>query len=391
MASAAAAVLNRARLEPVRDDESDFVVRDVRLSDNAGLVALAASCAMAGALTLRIDRAPDFLALNRLEGDRWRLAVAERNGAIVGCVAFSERAVFVNGLRTRTGYVGDLKVHPDHRDTTIADALSMWAESACNGLPPRSPVVITVLAGNRAMERRLAGPRGVPRFDKVGTIRTHSITILWKRGRLSHFGARAITTTPAAWSDLPQMAELWNRVARRRQLAPTMTAQSLAAWIRAAPGLDISSYRLARSRSGELLGFLAVWDQRAFKQLTVVAYSPRMAAARKAFNFLAPLVGATRLPPAGSPLGCATVVHLCVPGDRAQVLRALLIDAHNELRHSDFSFMNVGLDVKDPLSRALRGMFAQPMDVNAYTMAERSGAPPEVLDGRPLHYEIALV
>ncbi len=390
-ASAASAVLNRARLTSARDDESDFVVRDARPSDNSDLIALAASCAMQGDVTLRIDRAPDFLALNKLEGNRWRVAVAERDGRIVGCVAFSERAAFVNGLRTRTGYIGDLKVHPDHRDTMIADALSLWAAEACRDLAPRSPALITVLAGNRAMERRLDGPRGVPRFNRVGTIRSHSIPVLWKRRRVPRWGAKSIEISPAGWSDLPRMTELWNRVARRRQLAPAMSAQSLAAWITDAPGLDISSYLLARSTNGELLGFVGVWDQRSFKQLSVVGYSRRMAAVRKVFNFFARLVGATPLPRTGSPLGCATIVHICVPGDRTDVLRALLIDAHNELRNSDCSFMNVGLDVRDPLSRALRGLFAQPTDVNAYIMAQRSGVSPEVLDGRPLHYEIALV
>ncbi len=374
-----------------RDEPDDFVVREARPSDNDGLIALAAACPMVGDLSLRIDRRPDFFALNKLEGERWRLAVAEREGAIIGCVAWSERRAFVNGREMPTGYAGDLKVHPAHRDTRVADALSLWAEAACGDLPPRAPSLITVLAGNRAMERRLSGVRGVPRFDKVGTIRTHSITILWKRGALGRRASSSIRTERARWIDVPQMGELWNRVARGRQLAAVMTASSLGAWIRKAPGLDISSYRIARSVSGELLGFYGVWNQQAFKQLTVLGYSPRMATARKAFNVLAPMVGAEPLPAPGSPLSCATLVHVCVPGDRADVLRALLVDSHNELRHSGVSFMNIGLDVTDPLRDALRGLFAQPTDVNAYVLAVRAGVAHEVLDDRPLHYEIALV
>lgn len=382
-------LVSRERLRA--DVPDDFVVREARPSDNDGLIALAAACPMVGDLSLRIDRRPDFFALNRLEGDRWRLAVAEREGSIVGCVAWSERRAFLNGREMRTGYAGDLKVHPDHRDTRVADALSLWAEAACRDLPPRAPALITVLAGNRAMERRLSGVRGVPRFNMVGTIRTHSITILWKRGSLGRRGPSSIRTERARWIDVPQMGELWNRVAKGRQLAPVMTASSLGAWIRKAPGLDVSSYRVARSEKGELLGFFAVWNQQAFKQLTVLGYSPRMAAARKAFNVVAPIVGAEPLPAPGAPLSCATLLHVCVPGDRPDVLRALLVDAHNELRHSGVSFMNIGLDVRDPLANALGGLFAQPTDVNAYVLALRAGLAPEVMDGRPLHYEIALV
>jgi hypothetical protein len=195
----------------------------------------------------------------------------------------------------------------------------------------------------------------------------------------------------ARWSDLEQMIELWKRVAPHRQLAPALTARSLADWIRAAPGLDISSYLLVRSASGEILGFFAAWDQRAFKQLTVVGYSRRMKIARTAFNALAMVAGGERLPKRGAPLACASVVNVCVPGSRPDVLHALLLEAYGDLRRRGCSFLNIGLDVRDPLATALDGFFAQPTDVNAYVITTRRGVLPELLDGRTLHCEIALV
>ena len=68
-----------------------LAVRDARPDDNAALVALAAACPMAGDVTMCMDRAPDFFSLARLEGERWRVGVAESAEAIVGCVAASER------------------------------------------------------------------------------------------------------------------------------------------------------------------------------------------------------------------------------------------------------------------------------------------------------------
>jgi hypothetical protein len=333
-----------------------------------------------------MDRGPDFFALNRLEGDRWKVGVAERDGAIVGCVAISERRAFVNGRETRTGYVGDLKVHPAHRDMTIADELSWYAERACSNLPPTAPVLITVLAGNRAMERRASGPRGVPPFTRIGTIRTFSLPILWRRR-----AEGSIVTARAGWSDLEEMVALWRRVAPLRQLAPVMAVDAMADWIRATPGLDVSSYSVARSQGGELLGFFAAWDQRRFKQLKVVRYSPRLKAARAVFNLLAPVLGGERMPGTGQALNCVTIAHVCVPGDKPEVLRALLVSAHNELRRTGISFINVGLDTRDPLSSATDGFFAQPTDVNACMVTSRSGIRPESLDEAPIHYEIALV
>jgi len=194
----------------------------------------------------------------------------------------------------------------------------------------------------------------------------------------------------AEWSDIEEMADLWLAVGSKRQLSPVHDAESLAKWIREAPGLDISSYRLARSRDEKLLGFLGLWDQREFKQLTVVSYSRRMAVARRVFNRIAPLVGAERLPPEGSPLNLVTATNVCVPSDRADVLRALVIAGHNELRHQGYSLLNIGLDKTDPLNAAMRGLLAQPTDVNAYVTTGRGKAWDRSLGGA-LHYEVALV
>ena len=365
-----------------------FVVRDATSADNDELIALAAACAMAGDMSLRIDRGPDFFALNRLEGERWQVGVAVADEKVVGCVAASERKAFVNGVEMRTGYAGDLKVHPLYRDTAIADALSHYAERAFAVLPPAAPVIITVLAGNRPMERRLSGPRGVPPFRKIATIRTHSIPILRPRRDRTGNGVRI---DAAKWSDVGQMVKLWRKVAPQRQLAPAFTAKSLSAWIGAAPGLDISDYRIARSTAGEMLGFLAVWDQRSFKQLVVVGYSPRMKLVRTAFNAIATMLGAERLPRSGAPLSCVSAAHVCVPSHRPEVLRSLILSAYNDFVGAGCSFMNVGLDTRDPLTGGLVGLLAQPTDVNAYAVTGRRGVAPELLDSRPMHYEIALV
>src|SRR5205085_616723 len=66
-------------------DTGGFVIRDATPADNADLIALSAACAMTGDIELRIDRHPEFFALNRLEGQRWRVGVAELMGRVVGC------------------------------------------------------------------------------------------------------------------------------------------------------------------------------------------------------------------------------------------------------------------------------------------------------------------
>ena len=126
-------------------------VRDATTADNAGLVELARSCPMRGDITMCVERAPDFFALSRLEGHRWRVGIAEDRGTVVGCVAASERLAYVNGAATRTAYVGDLKVHPAHRNRVVADALAPTRE-----IRPADEVAIDQARAGRRRAEHLA-------------------------------------------------------------------------------------------------------------------------------------------------------------------------------------------------------------------------------------------
>lgn len=369
-------------------DPAGFVVRDATERDNDALVALAAACPMRGKVSLCVDRAPDFFALNRLEGDRWRVGVAvSGEGDVVGCIAVAARTAHVSGAPGVVAYVGDLKVHPAYRNGSVADALSTYVCAASRELGGDNvPISLTILAGNRAMERRVHGPRGMPVLRRVATIRAHAVSLLWRRA----IPDSSVTVARGTVRDLEEMAALWNRVAPGRQLASLYDADSLAAWIRAAPGLDFGSYLLARRRDGRLAGFLGMWDQAEFKQLRVTAYSKRLAAFRAGFNAVAPLMGTAALPAVGAPLPHLTAVHVCVGPDDPQVLRALLLHACAAARGRGYAFFTIGLDVRDPLAVALRGLVAQRTDINAYVTAPSGRYLGPDFGDSPFHHEIAL-
>jgi GNAT superfamily N-acetyltransferase len=365
-----------------------LLVRDAEPDDNDALVRLAAACPMRGDLTMCVDRAPDFFSLVRLEGERWRVGVAEVDGEVVGCVAASERLAYLNGATRRTAYVGDLKVHPAHRNGRIADALAEFSREACREYGGDDMLaLVTVLGGNRAMERRVAGPRGLPALTRFATLDVHAIPLLWRRADT----VAGLRVDVAREEDLDEMGALWARVAPLRQLAPVLGPARLRAWIADAPGLEIGDYLVARRADGRIAGFVALWDQYYSKQLRVLDYSTRLAVTRRALNALAPIAGTPRLPAVGNVLPTLAAIHCCVPADEPSVLRALLLRAYAERRGSGYLFFTLALDQRDPLRVALRGLLAQPTVVGAYatTPAGRWAGP--ALDDRPLHFESALV
>lgn len=365
-------------------------VRTAGPDDNAGLVALATACPMRGRIALCVDREPDYFALNRLRGDDWRVGVVDTpDGRIIGTVAVASRRVYLNGIVRRICYVSDLKVHPRWRDGDVADALTRWVRVACSDLAGSdAPCLLTILEGNRAMERRASGPRGTPRLTRIGTIDAWSIPLVLPRRTRSN---RRLTIARAAPDDQEDMADLWERVAPGRQFAHVCGPCGRDGGMGRPPGLDLDAYLVARDIDGRIAGFLGLWDQHELKQLRVVRYDTRLGAVRQLLNLGAPFLRGTRLPPPGEALRSATSVHTCVPAARPEVLRALLLHGMPTLRRAGHAFVMLGLDCRDPLAGALRGLWAQPSRVGVYlTSATGAYEGPEP-DGRPLHFEIALV
>ncbi|HEX6057997.1 MAG TPA: hypothetical protein VFZ11_03180 [Gemmatimonadaceae bacterium] len=364
-----------------------LVVREATEADNAALVALAAACTMRGDIALRVDRAPDFFALTRLEGDDARVGVVtDGAGRVLACAAVARRPAYVNGVPSETYYASDLKVHPEARGTGAADLLSCWGRDAWAGVAdPDAPYVLTILAGNRAMERRARGPRGTPVLARFATLSVMAIPLLWRRReRVEGIGVREATE-----GDLEEMAGVWARFAPTRQFGAALDAGAFARWIARAPGLSASDHLVATDARGRIIGFVGVWDQTSFKQTRVVGYSPRLALVRAGFNALAPLVKAPALPAPGGVLPALATVRLCASEPR--VLRALLLEAYRRHRGGRFGFLTVCLDVRDPLIPATRGLLAQPTIVHAYASSGRGWTEARPLRRLPLHYESALV
>lgn len=361
-------------------------VRPARPDDNAALLDLVEACPVRAAFSLRTSRRPDFFALTRLGGEWSRVLVVETaDGALVGCVAVLGRQCWIGGALRPSFYAGDLRVHPAWRGRGLSDALVSAATRLGADIDPDMPAMVTVLAGNRAMRALLTGKAGISPFLRIATLRLHTLPLVRRRKPRN-----SLRISAAGPQDAGEMAALWSRLAPRRQFTQERDEAALAEWIAAAPGLDWTSYRLARHPDGRLAGFLAVWDERGCKETTVLEYSSGAAAFRTIYNVVAPALGGAPLPRRGEPLRSLQVVHLCVAPEEPDTLRALLLAAAEDCRGLGAVALTIGLDVTDPAARALAGIPAITTDVEAYVLTAGGPWRGPPLDDRPLHFEIAL-
>jgi hypothetical protein len=362
-------------------------VRDAVAADNAGLRALARACPMDGDIGLCVDRSPDFFRLCGIGNAGFRVGVIDgADGTPLGCATVAERHVWLDGHPARLAYACDLKVHPTARGTDAAPRLVRWVVERSRDIVGNiGPVLLNVLSGNLAMERLCTGGRGLPKVDRFATLRAYAVPIFRRRVKPS-----ALRVQVATGAEHSELQALWTQHAPARQLAPLLPVGLELGSQPGGEGFTTPRHFIARNAAGRAVGFLGVWDERAVKQLRVTGYSLRLGAARAVVNVLAPLLGAERLPRKGAALASGTVVDLCVPKDAPDVLRALLLEANRNAVGSGLGFLTIGLDVRDPLCGALRGLHAQATDFSACISAPSGRYQGSPLNDRLVHFEPAL-
>src|SRR5579863_2881590 len=141
-------------------------IRQASEADNDELIALTRMTPMDGAISLRIDREPDFFALLRLRG-KSKVYVAVQGSQVIGCISAALRTAYISGVPEPIAYIGDMKVHPSFSGSLVAVRLikALEADLRFNGID----LCFCVAAdGNHRVMPLFEGRLGMPRWVRLG-------------------------------------------------------------------------------------------------------------------------------------------------------------------------------------------------------------------------------
>lgn len=322
----------------------------------------------------QLEREPEFFAAARHEGGQYgTMAIRDRlTGRLAAMGSRSVHELFIDGQPQRVGYLSQLRIAPEHRRHT-REVLRLGFEMLrqAHGEGEASFDITTIVTGNQAARRILeAGLPGLPRYQRLEDL----VTFLLPVRRLFRSATRGVHVASGSASSLPPILECLERFARRHQFAWHWTATNI---------LPPERYYVA-FEGNRIAGCLALWDQRAFKQVVVRGYNRRLTWCRPALN----LLGA-RLPQVGEPLAQAHLSHVAVDDDNPHVLAALLAAAMGDARRIELDYLTIGFAVRHPLCEVVRrsyrcreylsGLYAVHWDE------------PLAIDGRIPHPEVALL
>lgn len=354
---------------------------------DASLRRLIASNAMEGEVTLAFAREPSYFLASAVQAPFHQVVVGRDTdtGALVGVGTRAVRPGFVNGGVTPVGYLADLRLEPGYRGRTVVGrAYRHLAELHRDG---RARLYFTMIAeGNRlALSVLTSGRGGLPPYRDLGRFLSPAVNLRGRKPAIDA-GGEIVRGRPELRGEI--VACLQRNLARR-QLAPVYTEADFGSpWLR---GLCVEDVYVAR-RDGRVVGVLAAWDQRAFKQTVIRAYGRRLAVARPFYNAAARLLGTARYPPAGEALRSFYASLVAIDDDALAVFRALLRALYNDHVGGGYHYFVVGLHEHDPLRPALDEYTLTPFAGRLFVVHFADGEDAwRRLDGRVPYVELAML
>jgi hypothetical protein len=314
-------------------------------ADDLAIRGLCRREAMPGNITVRFEREPDFSLGCRVTGDDFQVVVARDRDdrEVVGVACRSTREVFINGLRQRIGYLGQLRIDQHFRGRwLVSRGFSMLRE-----LHERDPVpayLVSIVAGNREAEEVLVhkARKSFPSFYRIAEFNTLTISIGREKSPL-HVG---LEISAGSSGQLGEIAGFLQKQGAQRQFFPVWTEESIRKFT--SLGLRMEDLRIAR-RNGEIVGIAGLWDQSGYKQTVVHGYSGWLKAAAPIYNLSALCRGCASLPGPGAKLHGVYAAFVCIANDELQIFASLLREVYRLARSRGFEYLLLGLDTGDPL------------------------------------------
>jgi hypothetical protein len=290
-----------------------------------------------------------------IEGDVHQTVVAcePGHGRVVGLASRSVRDAYLDGVVSRVGYLSQVRIDPAHRGRTVL--AGGWAKM--RELHEQDPVevyVTTIFADNKLARSILEKDRATkPCYRPKGEL--HTLALVPRRRSLRSrlaFGPDVRAATPDM---LPDIVACVQRNYQRYQFAPLWTADMLADPSRCR-GLSAESFLVAM-RKGKVVGCVAIWDQRSYKQTVVRGYEGPLRWGRSVVNLASHLAAIPHLPAIGEQIPNAYLSHLAVDDDDSPTLLAMIERALHVARALGLAYLSLGLMDGNPMLEPARRMF----------------------------------
>jgi hypothetical protein len=325
-------------------------------ADDSDLRYVLSRTPMGGRFRIAFAREPSYFDAAAVDGKIVQVGIC-RDSVSNRVVGMGSRAVslrYVNEQQRPVGYLSGLRLLPEYRGQGRLLARGYQFLKELHQDQTTEFYLTTIADQNVAAIQLLTSRRGgLPVYHPHGRF----CTLALRPRRVASNGScndDKVHCRAGTLSDRNMLLEFWNRQGKLRQFFPVYKSSDLfEAKGGLLKGLRPQDVALAY-RGQELVGTLAAWNQRSFKQTIIEGYTLWLAFARPLYNVCAQMMRWPVLPMAGSTLNCAYAAVPVIGSDDAGVFRSLLKWQLNRSAALGLQSLLVGLHEDDPLMPVAR-------------------------------------
>jgi GNAT superfamily N-acetyltransferase len=351
--------------------------------DNPKIQELVSKVTMPGPATFCFQRHPDFFVGSHVIGTEFVLVVAidhERDDAMAGLTVISGRDVFISGKVRKVYYSGDTRVDPFYRRRGIAT--EMFQVQKQHRLPEDLMQGLVVKENVAPIKAGRTADKGV--FFNDWFSHTIETSFMFSRKGAPRVPA-GIEIRRATEADVPAMQAFNDREAPRRHGYPVYSYAKLLAKDPFYAGLSIGDFALA-FKNGQMVGLMAAWNQKSYKQTRIMGFKPIIAAVRPLYNLYAKLFGGFNLPPVGGMLNYLSLYNILIANDDTALFQGM-IDWVMVNQGKGFDAVATCMAQGDPLDGVPRTYKRQKMFTSHFWLSYGDDPRPGI-DERPLYMEL---
>lgn len=367
---------------------SRYRIQLASADDDDDLRAVLAATPMEGLISIGFHREPSYFRAAVVDGTFRQVAlvrdVAANSVVGLGCRSVCTR--YVNGLPAQIGYLSNLRVLPGHRHRGLVPRIYAMLHDMHKD--NQTPLYLTTIAhdNHTAIKVLTSGRAGLPAYHCAGLYHTSVFSLVRRQKKRSN--QVGLEVRPARNSDRDIVLNFFRAIGPQRQFFPCYQAHDLFTAEGLLSGLQPEDLLLA-FRGSRLVGTLAGWDQRAFRQTIVHGYRTPLSWLRPFCNVWSRCRGLPQLPQPGRPLRCLIGTVPLILDDDPEVFQSLFETLLRDRGGQQWDTLFVGMHESDPLLSILQNWPAVRYTTRVYLACWKDGEDlRQSLDARPLYLEL---
>jgi len=339
-----------------------FEFRLAREEDDQELRELLRDIEMSGDIALSFEHEPNyFVASNCANLNSQTMLVVDRErNSIVGVASRAIRYAYVDGIKTKIGYLSNLRGKKEVRNALLL-AKGYKFLKKLHGDAEVNFYISTIFSDNNVAQNILTSQRaGLPIYQERGKITTGFISLMGRH----KFHVPQVVRFSESTQSIKGVVEFINRYNAKFQYAPCYSVEDFVGEDKLV-GFSTNELYLY-IKEGKIAGVMGAWNQTSFKQVKVNGYSKTYQYLRPLYNLYTKLKGVPPLPPVGSYIQNIYGSFIAIEDNDIEVFHALLNSIKERWANRGFSYIAIGFHEKHPLHGELLKCLSQKLESVLY-------------------------